>query len=533
MSDSLALSVVVVSFNMARELPRTILSLSPALQRDIAAEDYEIIVMDNGSADPPSPEAVRSWSANARLVTVTHPTVSPVSAINRGLTEARGALVGVFIDGARMASPRLLAGAVEAARIHPRAAVGTLAFHLGPDVQVRSILTGYDQVAEDRLLAASGWEQDPYRLFGLSVFAGSSAGGWFVVPAETNALFLTSAHWHELGGYDARFVSLGGGLANLDIWARVCADPAARVIMLMGEATFHQVHGGIATNSRQSPWDQFHAEYVAIRGKRYECPRIDPLFIGRPHAAAQPTLKSSLTTLIKPTTPSEVRSPTIGVPDGSGGLRGFDTAVPTPVLDGVQAGVLRSVYRGVPFLKSPFDIGLYMQLLARLQPRTVIEIGCKSGGAALWFADMLANHGVVAPRIISVDIDPPAQLQDSRIELLMGNAADLGACLTAEVLASCFHPWLVIEDSSHTYAHSIAVLEFFHMMLQPDDYIVIEDGVVAQLSGDKYARYRDGPNRAVAEFLSRECAHYHVDTALCDFYGRNATYNPNAWMRRL
>ena len=294
MSGGLALSVIVVSYNMARELPRTILSLSPALQRDIACEDYEIIVVDNGSPDPPTAEAVRSWSPNARLFSVANPTVSPVPAINQALAEAQGDLVGIFIDGARMASPRLLSSALDAARIHSHPVIGTLAFHLGPDVQMRSVLAGYDQSAEDRLLEASDWERDPYRLFKISVFAGSSEGGWFVVPSETNALFLTSDHWRELGGYDPAFVTPGGGLANLDIWARVCADPAARVIMLMGEATFHQVHGGIATNSREPPLATFHSEYEAIRGKPYERPCVDPLFVGRPYPAAIPTLKASL-----------------------------------------------------------------------------------------------------------------------------------------------------------------------------------------------------------------------------------------------
>ena len=45
-------SIVVISYNMARELPRTIRSLSPALQRGVSAEDYEIIVVDNGSTQP-------------------------------------------------------------------------------------------------------------------------------------------------------------------------------------------------------------------------------------------------------------------------------------------------------------------------------------------------------------------------------------------------------------------------------------------------------------------------------------------------
>ena len=40
------LSVVVVAHDMAREIRRTIRSLSPLMQRDIAADAYEIIIVD-------------------------------------------------------------------------------------------------------------------------------------------------------------------------------------------------------------------------------------------------------------------------------------------------------------------------------------------------------------------------------------------------------------------------------------------------------------------------------------------------------
>ena len=62
------LSVVVVVFNMAREAPRTLLSLSPAYQRDIAAADYEIIVVDNGSEPPFDPAVLASLGGNFRLI---------------------------------------------------------------------------------------------------------------------------------------------------------------------------------------------------------------------------------------------------------------------------------------------------------------------------------------------------------------------------------------------------------------------------------------------------------------------------------
>ena len=99
-----------------------------------------------------------------------------------------------------------------------------------------------------------------------------SEEGWFVIPSESNALFLTREHWNELGGYDPAFMTPGGGLANHDIWLRACADPAGRVILLLGEGTFHQIHGGVATNSTVSPWPLFHDEYLRLRGSAYERP---------------------------------------------------------------------------------------------------------------------------------------------------------------------------------------------------------------------------------------------------------------------
>jgi len=172
--------------------------------------------------------------------------------------------------------------------------IGTIGFHLGPDVQPRSILSGYDQAVEDALLLSSDWEEDGYRLFAISTFAMSARDGWFVLPGESNAVFLTRAHWYDLRGYDPAFVSPGGGFANHDLWSRACADPLAYVIMLLGEATFHQVHGGIATNAPLSNQPKFHDEYVRIRGQPYQRPAIAPHFFGRPNVPAIDSMKWAL-----------------------------------------------------------------------------------------------------------------------------------------------------------------------------------------------------------------------------------------------
>jgi hypothetical protein len=275
-SKGLKLSVIIVSHNMARELPRTIRSFSPAMQRNIAADDYEVIVVDNGSTQPLDQTELFRWGGNVSFHSISKPTPSPVPAINCGLGLARGELACVCIDGARMASPGLLSSALAASRLQERPVIGTLSLHLGPDLQPRSLVKGYNQGAEDRLLEESRWTENGYRLFRVAKAFGNG-GGWFKFPFETNALFLKLDHWRELGGYAPRFVSPGGGLVNLDTWKRVCtAPPAGSVIMLLGEAVFHQFHGGVSSNSPNPPMEAWHNEYIRIRGAHYAPPAKVP-----------------------------------------------------------------------------------------------------------------------------------------------------------------------------------------------------------------------------------------------------------------
>jgi hypothetical protein len=271
------LSVVVISYEMARELPRTIRSLSPAVQRGIEAGDYELIVVDNGSREPPAFDA---FGAQVRTLRIQEPGPSPAAALNRGIAEARAPLVGAMIDGARLASPGLLRHALVAAALDDRAVIATLGFHLGPDLQRRAIAAGYDQAAEDALLERAGWTEDGYRLFDVAVPAHSAAGGWFEVPTESNAIFMPAELWAELGGFDERFTSPGGGFVNLDLFARACALPDSLLVILLGEATFHQVHGGVATNAPTLWHERFAEEYERLCGAPPGRPDAVPLYLG-------------------------------------------------------------------------------------------------------------------------------------------------------------------------------------------------------------------------------------------------------------
>ena len=95
----------MVVHDMAREAPRTLRSLSPSYQQGIDADDYEVIVVDNGSSPPFDAKVLDDLGGNFRLIRIDPAPPSPAHAINRGLVEARGQVIGVMIDGARMVTP--------------------------------------------------------------------------------------------------------------------------------------------------------------------------------------------------------------------------------------------------------------------------------------------------------------------------------------------------------------------------------------------------------------------------------------------
>src|SRR5262245_29359936 len=127
----MSLSVVVVAYDMTRELPRTLFSLSPAYQRGIAPGDYEVIVVDNGSPQPVDAALLDAFGGEIRLTRAPDARPAPGRAANEAIVSARGDFVGLLIDGARIASPGLLARAVQARGLAPRPVVAALAWHLG------------------------------------------------------------------------------------------------------------------------------------------------------------------------------------------------------------------------------------------------------------------------------------------------------------------------------------------------------------------------------------------------------------------
>ena len=173
-----------------------------------------------------------------------------------------------------MVTPGLIRSTLHAFRTYADPTVASLGWHLGPEPQQRSIRNGYTKEVEDDLLQSIGWPGNGYRLFEIGCLGESAREGCFRPIAESNTIAVRRATFDRLGGYDAGFDMPGGGLINLDFFRRCCERPEGQLVILPGEGSFHQLHGGVSTNvspeALHAKFKEWAAHYEKLRGKPWQ-----------------------------------------------------------------------------------------------------------------------------------------------------------------------------------------------------------------------------------------------------------------------
>ncbi|KIN62869.1 Cephalosporin hydroxylase [Sulfitobacter noctilucicola] len=212
-------------------------------------------------------------------------------------------------------------------------------------------------------------------------------------------------------------------------------------------------------------------------------------------------------------------------------IRSFKTPFTRPQLGAYHKGVMHYHYRDVMCNKSPIDIALYLHLFHAVKPGSFIEIGTKHGGSALMFRDVAKMYDFDT-QIVTIDTAPPdADDRFDGISFVKGDVMALEDTFTQNALFDLPRPWILSEDSAHTYDACMAVLDFGATHLKAGEYLIMEDSVLAEL--DLADRFDGGPSRALEAFLTARPDIYEIDTSYCDMFGVNATTNPNGYLRRL
>jgi tetratricopeptide (TPR) repeat protein len=275
------LTIIVVFHNMQREAPRTLFTLSSGYQRGVDAENYKVLAIDNGSSKPIDSEMVSGYGHNFEYIYFETKSMSPAAALNFGIKKATTPYLMFMIDGARLLSPGLIRGTLDAFNAFEDPFIHTLSLHLGHKLQNVSVNEGYNQQAEDLLLDSVDWKTNGYKLFSISNIENFNFSFFGKMP-ESNCFAVSAKNLNRLGGFDERFQTSGGGLVNLEIFSRYVGDPGIKPVALLGEASFHQFHGGVSTNvkRKEHPLPAFLTEYELLFGKSYQPAEYIPFYWG-------------------------------------------------------------------------------------------------------------------------------------------------------------------------------------------------------------------------------------------------------------
>ncbi len=189
----------------------------------------------------------------------------------------------------------------------------------------------------------------------------------------------------------------------------------------------------------------------------------------------------------------------------------------------IYLGHHKVTYCGVEAIRCPFDYLIYQMIISEIKPDLVIEIGTNKGGGALYIADLMNNLGHGAVHTIDIiDAHDPLIDKHPRITTFLNGwqQYDLYEAKNASKV-------LVIEDSSHHYDNTMAVLQKFAEVVTPGSYLIVEDGIVNELGMTK--KYDGGPLRAINEFL-RNHPEFIVDKNWSNLFGHNATFNVKGYL---
>ncbi len=280
------LSIVLVVYDMPVQAQNTLVSLSTEYQHDVSMDDFEVIVVENESPNLINAQFIQSLPKNVHYHMRKESQPTPVHAINYGATVAKGDYICLMIDGARLLTPGVVKNLLLGHRIAEQSVVSIPGYHLGEQLQQESVDSGYGLEAERELMRSIAWPEQGYRLFDIACFSGSSATGFFLPNSESNCISVPRKLWHDLGGYDARFDLRGGGLINLDFYRRACEYPGIQHVIIPGEGTFHQFHGGVTTGGetrvvRDAYIEASKAQYRDLRGEDYSSPNTRPIYLGQ------------------------------------------------------------------------------------------------------------------------------------------------------------------------------------------------------------------------------------------------------------
>jgi cephalosporin hydroxylase len=197
------------------------------------------------------------------------------------------------------------------------------------------------------------------------------------------------------------------------------------------------------------------------------------------------------------------------------------------VLPIMQKRIMESTtYHGIRTLKNPLDFWVYQEILWESKPDFVIEIGNLYGGSTLALAhicDLIGKGTILAVDACHDHIVPQVR-EHPRVSLFTGDA-----CAMLPQVKATIPPQssvMIIDDSAHSYEHTLQVLENFSDLVGVGNYFIVEDGICHH---GLDVGPQPGPYEAVEAFV-RNNKSFIVDRDKENF---GITWNPKGYLKRI
>jgi cephalosporin hydroxylase len=497
-SGTKELAVVVVVHNMRREAARTLHSLSRSYQRGVDDLDYEVVVVENGSesAQRLGEEFVRSFGREFRYIDLGHDAApSPAGAINRGIAASSAGSLALMVDGAHLLTPGVLHFGMLGLSAYAPAIVTAKQWYVGPGQQPQMVAGGYDEEFEDRLFAEIDWPTDGYRLFEIGHFIGNR--DWFDGEWESNCIFVPRSLVEQVGGMDERFSSPGGGFVNLDFFERMVGSPGVTLVTMLGEGSFHQVHGGTTTNVSEPDElvRSYDDQYEELRGRRFQVPPQRPHYIGGSLPRGARRTKARRMSSFR-----HFRSAHVEASDKR-------PSRPVPVPEDLKTEFIDAFWRSGQWHRTtwlgkwthsaPTDLLAYQELICRVTPEWIVETRTSAGGRALFLASICDLIG--KGQVLSIDSFPLANPPDHpRITYLHGDPAAESTATRAREMVGERPSGLVILGGANG-DQVLAAFRNYAPLVPVGSYVVVEDTI---LEGNPvWPDFGAGPAAAVHEIV--------------------------------
>jgi cephalosporin hydroxylase len=207
--------------------------------------------------------------------------------------------------------------------------------------------------------------------------------------------------------------------------------------------------------------------------------------------------------------------------------------------------VYRFSWLGRPIIQLPEDIVRLQEAVFTIRPDVIVETGIAHGGCLMLFASVCEalGHG----NVVGVDVDVRPHNRTAieehplspRITIVDGSSIDEHVVDRVRELVQGAKSVFVLLDSNHSKKHVLAELRLYAPLVSVGSYIVVADGIMAQLAGAPRTSRNwvwDNPTTAVDEFLASD-DRFALEAPMQPFDESSLTYDPTylprGWLRRV